>query len=56
MNRNTPLALILTLAVTLPAFARDKKKHPDRAMIEQMESVPCGASEKGLTGIGSVFA
>jgi hypothetical protein len=55
MNRKTSLVLILTLAASLPAFAGDKK-HPDRAMIEQMESVPCGASEKGITGLGAVWA
>lgn len=55
MNRATSLVLILTLAATVPTFARGKK-HADRAMIEQMESVPCGATEKGLTGLGSVFA
>ncbi len=26
------------------------------AMIEKMEGVPCGAKERGLTGLGSVFA
>ena len=55
MNRKTSLALIVTLALSLPAFARGKE-HPDRAMIEQMESVPCGASEKGITGLGAVWA
>jgi hypothetical protein len=25
-------------------------------MIEKMEAVPCGAKEKGITGLGSVFA
>src|SRR5579864_5918571 len=54
MNRKTSLVLILTLATSVPTFARGKK-HPDRAMIEQMEAVPCGASEKGLTGLGSIF-
>jgi len=55
MNRKTPLALILTLAATVPTSARGKK-HPDRAMIEQMEAVPCGAKEHGLTGLGSIWA
>ena len=55
MNRKTSLLLILILAAPWPAFARDKK-HPERAMIEQMESVPCGASEKGITGLGAIWA
>src|SRR5215472_4689173 len=54
MNRRTPLALMLMLSLAVPALAR--KKHADRAMIERMEAVPCGAKERGFTGIGSVFA
>jgi hypothetical protein len=46
---------MLALVVAVPGFARDKKKHADRAMIEKMEAVPCGAKERGLTGLGSVF-
>lgn len=45
----------LVLAVAVPAGA-GKKKRADRAMIEKMEAVPCGAKEKGITGLGSVFA
>jgi hypothetical protein len=45
----------LVLAVAVPASA-GKKKHGERAMIEKMEAVPCGAKEKGITGLGSVFA
>jgi hypothetical protein len=56
MNRKMPLAIILALALAVPAFAGDKKKHAERAMIERMEAVPCGAKERGLTGLGSVFA
>jgi hypothetical protein len=43
------------LALAVPAFGRDKK-HNNRAMIEKMEAVPCGAKERGITGLGSVFA
>jgi hypothetical protein len=45
-------ALVLVLAV--PGIAEKKKK--ERGMLEKMEAVPCGAKEKGLTGLGSVFA
>ena len=51
-------ALIFALAlVSLPLSAGDnhKKKQPTRGMLEKMEAVPCGAKERGLTGIGSVF-
>jgi hypothetical protein len=45
----------LVLAAAVPASG-GKKKHGERAMIEKMEAVPCGAKEKGITGLGSVFA
>ena len=56
MNRNVPLIAMLTLLAALPGFAGDKKKHANRAMIERMEAVPCGAKQKGLTGLGSFWA
>ncbi len=49
------LIAILVLAIVVPASA-GKKKHGDKAMIEKMEAVPCGAKEKGITGLGSVWA
>ena len=55
MNRKMLVVLILMVAASLPTFARGKK-HPARAMIEEMESVPCGASEKGITGLGAIWA
>ena len=48
-------ATMFALTLSLPAFAGDKK-HSDRAMIEKMEAVPCGAKEHGMTGLGSVWA
>jgi hypothetical protein len=42
------------LAFVLPSFAGSK--HAQRAMIEKMEAVPCGAKEHGVTGLGSVWA
>jgi hypothetical protein len=47
---------MLALLLAFPAWAHDKKKQADRAMIEKMEAVPCGAKERGMTGLGSVFA
>jgi hypothetical protein len=47
-------ALLVLLA--LPSVAGDKKKkQPERGMLEKMEAVPCGAKERGITGLGSVF-
>src|SRR6266852_6569680 len=56
MTSRTPLITALALMLAVTAFAGDKKKHNDRAMIEKMEAVPCGAKERGITGLGSVFA
>jgi len=57
MNCNVPLIATLTFLLALPGFAGDnnKKKHANRAMIERMEAVPCGAKEHGLTGLGSLW-
>jgi hypothetical protein len=57
MNGKTSLILALTLAAAIPATAGGKKKDvPERAMLEKMEAVPCGAKEKGVTGLGTVWA
>jgi len=47
--------LSLVLAVSSLAESPNKKKQPQRGMLESMQSVPCGAKERGLTGVGSVF-
>lgn len=56
MKIKTALLSALVLIVAIPLGAADKKKQPDRGMLEKMEAVPCGAKERGLTGLGSVFA
>jgi len=48
-------ALVLSMAVSLSAGG-NKKKHAERGMLEKMEAVPCGAKEKGITGLGSIWA
>ena len=55
MKAQTIAISMCALMLVTPAFGRDKK-HANRAMIEKMEAVPCGAKERGLTGLGSVFA
>jgi hypothetical protein len=57
MNVKSFLILSLVLAAAVPVSgAGKKKKQPDRAMLEKMEAVPCGAKQKGLTGLGSIWA
>lgn len=46
----------LGFAGVIPASANDKKKDADRAMLEKMDAVPCGAKQKGVTGVGSIWA
>jgi hypothetical protein len=48
--------LMLMVAVSPAAVAKDKKKHPNRGMLESMQSVPCGMKERGITGLGSIWA
>src|SRR5260370_27249171 len=48
-------ALVLVVAIPVSAGDKHKKTPPDRGMLEKMEAVPCGAKERGLTGLGSIF-
>jgi hypothetical protein len=48
-------ALSLVLAASSIAESKDKKKHAQRGMLESMQAIPCGAKQRGLTGLGSVF-
>jgi hypothetical protein len=54
-NKFIVAALLLLLAVS--GFAAGKeRKTSQRGMLESMQSVPCGSKERGVTGVGSVFA
>jgi hypothetical protein len=53
----TSLVLAIAIAAAIPVNAGPKKKdQSERAMLEKMEAVPCGAKEKGVTGLGTVWA
>lgn len=56
MNFKTSLiaALLLVLAASPIAEGKNKKKAP-RGMLESMQAVPCGAKQRGLSGLGSIF-
>lgn len=41
---------------SLGSGRQEGKNQPDRGMLEKMEAVPCGAKQRGITGLGSVFA
>ena len=55
MTKKIFTTILLLLAVSSISEGKDKKKHVPRGMLESMQSVPCGAKERGLTGLGSVF-
>src|SRR6516162_1573600 len=51
------VTVALALACTFPVTASAKKKKvAPRGMLESMQSVPCGAKQHGLAGIGSIYA
>src|SRR5580692_6929851 len=56
MNVKTSLILLMAIISTAPLSAASKKKDVERGMVEKMDAVPCGAKERGLTGLGSVWA
>jgi hypothetical protein len=56
MNTKLSLFLAVVLISAVPLSAGNKKKQPDRGMLEKMDAVTCGAKQRGLTGLGSVWA
>jgi hypothetical protein len=51
-----PLTFVLVLSFFPQGTAADHKKNgAQRGMLEKMEAVPCGAKQRGLNGLGSVF-
>jgi hypothetical protein len=50
------LAIVMATAVPGKADKDKKNNEPDRAMLEKMDAVPCGAKQKGVTGLGSIWA
>jgi hypothetical protein len=55
MRTSWVLALIFVSA--LPLSASDKNKsHLEKGMLEKMEAVPCGSKQRGLAGLGTLWA
>lgn len=49
--------LLAALIAVIPLSASGQKPKVDtRGLVEKMEAVPCGASEKGLSGLGALWA
>jgi len=57
MNIKIALILMAVLASAAPLSANPNKKNQgERGMLEKMEAVTCGAKQKGITGLGSIWA
>jgi hypothetical protein len=57
MNLKSALIVLLAIASAMPLSANDKKKKDlQRGMLEKMEAVPCGAKQRGLSGLGTLWA
>jgi len=57
MRVQISLIAALLLVLTFPSIATGKdKKKGQVGMLESMQSVPCGAKERGVTGLGSMVA
>lgn len=49
--------LLAAFIAIIPLSASGQKSKDDtRGLVEKMEAVPCGASEKGLSGLGALWA
>jgi hypothetical protein len=57
MSLKTSLILVLALVSAVPLAAGDKRQKPtERGMLEKMDAVPCGAKQRGLSGLGALWA
>jgi hypothetical protein len=57
MNIKSGLIVLLAIVCAMPLSANDKKKKDlQRGMLEKMEAVPCGARQRGLSGLGTLWA
>jgi hypothetical protein len=50
--------IVLLAFASALSLSADDKKHKDfqRGMLEKMEAVPCGAKQRGLSGLGTLWA
>lgn len=56
MRKSLVIVFALSLVLGVSPIAAGKEKKGQRGMLESMQSVPCGAKQRGVTGLGSVFA
>jgi hypothetical protein len=56
MSAKISIILLLVLVSAIPSSASGRKKQLERGMLEKMDAVPCGAKQRGLSGLGSLWA
>lgn len=57
MNTKAAISLLLIFISAIPLSAQGSKKaHLEKGMLEKMEALPCGAKQKGLSGLGTLWA
>jgi hypothetical protein len=56
MRVHKTIAAVALLILFVPSIAMAKEKKGQRGMLENMQAVPCGAKERGVTGLGSMWA
>ena len=57
MNIRTSFILAAVIVSAAPLCANSNKKNQsERGMLERMEAVTCGAKQKGITGLGTLWA
>ena len=57
MNIKSIFVLLVALIWAVPLSAHGNKKKDDfkRGLLEKMEAVPCGAKQRGLSGLGALW-
>jgi hypothetical protein len=55
MKVKKSLIAALSLALAVPSITVAKDKKGQRGMLENMQAVPCGSKERGLTGLGAIY-
>jgi hypothetical protein len=56
MNIKGSIVVLLALISAAPLRAHDKKKNGmERGILEKMDTVPCGAKQTGLAGLGALW-
>src|ERR1700679_3871740 len=50
------IVVVAPVAAVPSSLYAKKKNDGERVMVEKMEAVPCGAKQRGVSGVGSLWA